>query len=290
MLDSNVRALARGVELLKTAAILTLIIAWSPRLSYAQFQFASLKREVVEARLTNVPVKNKDRKQRLEELFREAGCHEAKLISQNVVLSTLPNIICILPGASETEIVVGAHFDNQGAGAGIVDNWSGASMLPSLYEALSSEPRKHTFRFIGFTDEEKGLIGSAFYVRNLKKEDVPRIRAMVNLDTLGLGPAALWQSHADKSLADLFYRVADSLHLPLIGIDLERVGSTDSESFRNRKIASMTVHSITQQTSSILHSPADKLSALRLDDYYASYRLLAAYLSVLDNQIDNPAN
>jgi Iap family predicted aminopeptidase len=60
------------------------------------------------------------------------------------------------------------------------------------------------------------------------------------------------------------------------------VGSTDSESFRLRKIPSLTVHSLTQKTWSILHTPDDKVSALNLDDYYQTYRLLVGYLVYLD--------
>ncbi len=155
-------------------------------------------------------------------------------------------------------------------------------MLPSLYQSLNNEPRKHTFRFVGFTDEEKGLVGSAFYAKNLKKDEIPKIKAMINLDTLGLGPAALWLSRADKDLAGAFFGVAGALQLPRNAIDVDQVGSSDSESFRQRKIPSLTVHSISQKTLSILHSSADRHSALNLDDYYQTYRLLAAYLIFLD--------
>ncbi len=60
-------------------------------------------------------------------------------------------MICVLPGNSEKVIIVGAHFDHVSDGSGVVDNWSGASLLPSLYQALKDHPRKHTFIFIGFT-------------------------------------------------------------------------------------------------------------------------------------------
>jgi len=158
-------------------------------------------------------------------------------------------------------------------------------LLPHLYQSLSKERRHHVFRFIGFTDEEKGLVGSRFYAERLKKEEITNVKAMINLDTLGLGPAELWLNRGDKALANLFFGVAGALELPRIAMNVEQVGSTDSESFRQLKIPSLTVHSITQRTLPILHSPADKLSAINLDDYYQSYRLLTAYLIVLDQQI-----
>ena len=74
--------------------------------------------------------------------------------------SRLPSVICWPPGSSDKVIIVGVHFDRVSKGDGVVDNWSGASLLPSLYEAVKSEPRKHTYIFIGFTDEEVGEAGS----------------------------------------------------------------------------------------------------------------------------------
>ncbi len=69
----------------------------------------------------------------------------------------------MLPGRSDRVIIVGAHFDRVADGDGVVDNWSGASLLPSLYEAVKLEPRRHTYIFVGFTDGEEGEVGSHFY-------------------------------------------------------------------------------------------------------------------------------
>src|SRR5262249_7073599 len=154
-----------------TTAILGCIAFGTLRGHAQQLKFNIVGKEIVWARLRGGPVENPDRRTRLEELFRQAGCTDDRLTNQVVKSSKLPNVICMLPGGRDYTIIVGAHFDNRGAGGGIVDNWSGASLLPSLYESLSEEPRRHNFRFIGFTDEEKGLIGSAFYTKNLDKDE-----------------------------------------------------------------------------------------------------------------------
>lgn len=78
-------------------------------------------------------------------------------------------------GESPETIVVGAHFDHISAGSGVVDNWSGASLLPSLVQSLNNAPRHHTFVFIGFAGEEQGLIGSDYYVHHL----LPRERSAI---------------------------------------------------------------------------------------------------------------
>ena len=73
-------------------------------------------------------------------MFAEAGCDDGHISEQAVKGSKVPNVMCILPGTTDKVIVVGAHFDYVRAGDGVVDNWSGASLLPSIYEAITIEP------------------------------------------------------------------------------------------------------------------------------------------------------
>lgn len=127
---------------------------------------------MVQARLGKYAGNHRQREGTLKELFADAGCNDQHLSEQLVKGSKLPNLICLLPGNSGRVIIVGAHFDRVSEGDGAVDNWSGASLLPCLYEAVKMAPRKHTYLFIGFTDEEQGEVGSGFYVRQMSKEPI----------------------------------------------------------------------------------------------------------------------
>jgi len=246
--------------------------------------YSPVSREVVEGRLGKYTGNNKQRETTLKQMFAEAGCDDQHLSEQPVKGSKLPNIICLLPGTSDKVIIVGAHFDRVSEGDGVVDNWSGASLLPSLYETVKIEPRRHTYIFIGFTDEEQGEVGSRFYVRQMTKEQVATTDAMVNMDTLGLAPTEVWASHSDKRLTGALAYVARQLNVPITGVNVDQIGSTDAEQFAERKIPRITIHSLTQETwnARILHTSKDKISAMRLDDYYQTYRLLAAYVIFLD--------
>lgn len=247
-------------------------------------RYTPVSRDVVQSRLRKYAGYNKQREGTLKQLFIDAGCNDQHLSEQPVKGSKLPNVICLLPGSSGRVIIVGAHFDRVPEGDGVVDNWSGASLLPSLYEAVKKEPRKHTYVFIGFTDEEQGEVGSRFYARQMTKEQIAITDAMVNMDTLGLGPTEVWVSHSDKQLTGALVYVGKQLNSAVTGVNVEQIGSTDSEQFAERRIPSITVHSLTQETwnARILHTSKDVITAIRPDDYYDTYRLLAAYIAFLD--------
>jgi Peptidase family M28 len=247
-------------------------------------QFKQVSQESIEARLKKYKGDDKRREETLKTLFAEVGCNEQHLEEQAVKGSKLPNLICTLPGTSDKTFIVGAHYDHVSEGEGVVDNWSGASLLPSLYEGMKVVPRKHTFIFIGFTAEEQGEVGSHFYAEHMTKTEVAATDAMINMDTLGLAPTEVWVSRADKGLVGVLSYVAKQMNIPLSGANVDSIGSTDSVQFADRKIRSITIHSLTQENwnEHILHTSKDKFSAIRMDDYYQTYRLIAAYLAFLD--------
>jgi coenzyme F420-reducing hydrogenase delta subunit len=251
----------------------------------AQLQPATVTSEVVEQRLKSYKGNDSEREATIKSLFRSAGCPEERLSEQPVKGSKQPNVICVLPGGADAVIVVGAHFDHVDAGDGVVDNWSGASMLPSLYQALKAEPRRHTFIFVAFTAEEKGLVGSHFYVNSLTSDELKKIDAMVNMDTLGLGPTEVWASRSDQKLVQALNKMANTLKLSLTRVNVDRVGESDEESFINHKVPTITIHSLTSATIRVLHSNRDNYGAIRFDDYYNTYRLLSGYLVLLDGDV-----
>ena len=258
----------------------------------ASARYTVLSRDEIESRLRSAPPRNDDREAALDAMFIQAGCQGGNLSEEPVKHEKFPNLICRMPGRLDSTIIVGAHFDKVARGGGVVDNWSGASLLPSLFQTLNDQPRKHTFLFVGFTHEERRqlgsrcLVGSRYYVAHMTPEDLARTRAMVNIDTLALGPTKIWLTHSDRTLASGFYGVAQSMKLPVGVVNADEVAHDDSESFMRRKIPTLMIHSITNQTLHILHSPDDNLGAVKLGDYYDSYRLIAAYLAWIDAQLD----
>ena len=113
------------------------------------------------------------------------------------------NVIGILRGSDpklrDQYVVVGAHYDHLGMGGryslspserlihyGADDNASGTAGVLELAQYFAAHPEKaaRSIIFVGFTGEEIGLLGSAYFV---KKPPVPlaSITAMLNMDMIG---------------------------------------------------------------------------------------------------------
>ena len=250
-----------------------------------QITYSLVPREVVERRLALYKGNDTKREAALKALFAEAGCAASHLSEQPVPGRKQPNVICTLPGSIPETIVVGAHFDHVADGDGVIDNWSGASLLPSLVQSLLASPHRHTFVFIGFTGEEEGLVGSSYYAKQLSKDELARMEAMVNLDTLALGPTKVWVSQSDPRLVNALAGVAQTMKLPIGGLNINGFGDSDEESFIAEHVCTITIHTLTPETAHVLHRPDDNPSAVKFNDYYDTFHLLAAYLAVLDAQL-----
>ncbi len=238
-------------------------------------------RSVVEARLKLAAPENSERFARLKRLFRNVGCVEPLLSEQEVKDAALPNLICTLHGRIADAIVVGAHFDKVQEGDGVADNWSGASLLPSLYQSLGTRTRRYTFKFVSFTGEEVGLVGSKDYVRYLTSSASP-VRAMVNLDTLGWSSTNVEVRRSDAELVCHLRVAANMWKETLQGMDAHAVGVTDAEPFRRAGVPSISIHSVDPDFVRLLHSRRDTLATISLDRLYSTYRVVAVYLAVLD--------
>jgi hypothetical protein len=257
-------------------------VAWGQ--DSVQVTTRAVDRHLIEQRLEKVKTKAADRRVTLEAEFRDAGCNQ--IDSLKVPRSPLPDLICVLPAAAAHTILVGAHFDLAELGTGAVDDWSGASLLPSLYQSLAGEPRRHRFVFVGFAAEERGLWGSKAYVKEMTAEARAGLSAMVNIDCVGMAPTTIWGNRSDPVLTAAYVKVARSLGLSPASMNVDRVGDDDSHPFFNAKIPVASFHSLTQQNFRILHSVRDNLTAIDRQQYYDAYRLISLYLAYLDATLD----
>lgn len=125
------------------------------------------------------------------------------------------NVLGMIEGADprlkEETILVGAHFDHDGTSGehdylpGADDNASGTAGVVELARVLASNPGKfrRTVIFAAFGAEERGLLGSQYYVENPPR-NLEKTRAMINLDMIGRNETAL------PLTKDLFEVAADT--------------------------------------------------------------------------------
>jgi Zn-dependent M28 family amino/carboxypeptidase len=190
--------------------------------------------------------------------------------------SNLPNVICHLRGQKSGTVIVGAHYDRSTV-ARPIDNWSGAALLPALYQCLRAKRRHHSYIFVAFADHDKSLTGAKFFSDHLSSVEAAHAEAMVNLDVLGLSPTKVWSARSDKDLVHDLLTMVYALKLPASQIDLSSEEPTDGDPFSTRGIPPITIHSLTQQN--LIEGAT---TSFRPDNYYDTYRLLCGYLAYLD--------
>lgn len=100
------------------------------------------------------------------------------------------NLEAILPGReSHQSVLITAHLDSTTFGSvtmapGADDNASGSSAVLEAARILSQYQFRHTIRFVLFTGEEQGLVGSRAYASKLASNGVP-ILGVFNMDMIG---------------------------------------------------------------------------------------------------------
>jgi Zn-dependent M28 family amino/carboxypeptidase len=104
------------------------------------------------------------------------------------------NIVALLPGTDpqlkEEYIVLHAHLDHLGLSSrgevmnGADDNASGSAVVLEIAEALAMKPAKRSFIFVLFTGEEKGTLGSEWFMNHLPVPE-KKIVLSVAVDMVG---------------------------------------------------------------------------------------------------------
>ncbi|AZA98584.1 M28 family peptidase [Chryseobacterium joostei] len=84
-------------------------------------------------------------------------------------------------------VIICGHFDTIN-GPGVNDNGSGTSIILEAARILKNVPTEYSIKFIHFSGEEQGLIGSSHYVNNVVYQGGVRkldIKMVFNLDQVG---------------------------------------------------------------------------------------------------------
>ncbi len=126
------------------------------------------------------------------------------------------NIIAIKEGVSTKQIVVGAHYDSEGADQGYLDNASGVGLLIELAARLKSKSAPYTIVFVAFGAGERGTLGAHHYLASLDKAQRAATIGVLDLDTVA-GGSRLVVTNRSSSTAfrDSLLATAKRLHIEL---------------------------------------------------------------------------
>ncbi|WHF52570.1 M28 family peptidase [Chryseobacterium gotjawalense] len=112
-------------------------------------------------------------------------------LSENAFIyqgNTAKNLILTKTGTKypDTYVIVCGHYDTI-VGPGVNDNGSGTSILLEMARILKEIPTEYSIKFINFTGEEQGLLGSQNYVQTVVNATSPKmnIKLVFNIDEVG---------------------------------------------------------------------------------------------------------
>ncbi|MEM6296378.1 MAG: M28 family peptidase [Myxococcota bacterium] len=190
------------------------------------------------------------------------------------------NIAALLPATEPggRTYVVGAHFDSVPNSPGANDNATGVAFVLSLARYLSSiECRAHDVIFVGFDEEEIGLVGSDAFAQLLVQQGTDVV-AVHTIDQMGWdqdGDRAIELERADEGLIDV-YDAGNALLEAPITLTPTGTGFTDHVSFRQYGFAAigLTEEFVSGDTTPHYHLNSDTFDTVNFD-YLASTCVLA---------------
>jgi len=106
--------------------------------------------------------------------------------SFTVGATTTTNIVVTKVGLvyPNTYVIVDGHYDTIN-GVGANDNGSGTTLILEIAKQLATVPTEYSIKFINFSAEEFGLLGSQNYVNNTVVPQNLDIRLVLNVDQVG---------------------------------------------------------------------------------------------------------
>ncbi|MEL6106598.1 MAG: M20/M25/M40 family metallo-hydrolase [Planctomycetota bacterium] len=194
--------------------------------------------------------------------------------------ASVGNVVGILEGegplANET-VVIGAHYDHLGYGPfgsrrpgekavhnGADDNATGTAAVIELARRFASRDQKPPRRmvFVGFTGEERGLLGSNYYIGNplIPLEDTV---AMANFDMIGNlreGGLQVGGVRTGKEFAGLVDKVVNEGSLK-VNTSLP-MGGSDHSGFYRKGIPVVFFHT---GLTDLYHTPDDDFETINVD-------------------------
>jgi len=205
------------------------------------------------------------------------------------------NVIGFMDHGAQNTIVIGAHYDHLGYGGfgslyigdvpqihnGADDNASGVAGLLYLAD-ICKQFKHHNFLFIAFAGEERGLLGSNYYVKHATT-DLSHVSFMLNMDMIGRLKPERALAISGVGTAPEWMPVLEKLHIDSIQIVTTEsgVGPSDHTSFYNEGIP--VLHFFTGQHEDY-HKPSDDTELINFPGMASVLKYITAVIADLDSK------
>jgi Zn-dependent M28 family amino/carboxypeptidase len=178
------------------------------------------------------------------------------------------NVVGEIAGREYPEqiVVVGAHLDSWDLSEGTTDNGTGTSSVLAAADAIvkSGQRPRRTIRFVLFTGEEQGLLGSLAYTKQHASEMKDHLAAIV-LDE-GQGPIKEFQMGGRHDLIPAIDAFVDSLeNLREIKVSDKCEFGTDTGPFILAGLPGINMNQDSPDYKYTHHSAADAVEAVKPD-------------------------
>ena len=202
----------------------------------------------------------------------EAGkALKVKLLMQNTLTgkAKAENVVADIPGTGKSEemVILGAHLDSWFLGPGAADNALGVSIALEAARVLSAPglAPKRRIRFVLFSGEEEGLLGSFEYAKSHESE-LDKVVLMVNLDMTGLMYPGVLNPYGACPIADKLKEVLPVLAgLGVTQVEARYPYDSDDFNFIARGVPALGVQGRGVRDWSWGHSYADTFEKIEAD-------------------------
>lgn len=176
------------------------------------------------------------------------------------------NVVGDIVGHDHPEeiVVVGAHLDSWDLSEGATDNGTGTTSVLAAADAIvkSGQRPRRTIRFVLFTGEEEGLLGSLAYVKQHAPEMKNHVASVVLDD--GQGPIKEFQLGGRSDLVDSMKAFAESLsNIREIAVNDKREFGTDTGPFILAGLPGINLDQDSPDYKYTHHSAADSLEEVK---------------------------
>src|SRR6266481_5554585 len=190
------------------------------------------------------------------------------------------NTVAEIKGSEKPDevVILGAHLDSWDLGTGSTDNGTGSMAVLETARVLAKlnlKP-KRTIRFVLFTGEEEGLVGSAKYAE-AHKDELEKISAVLVHDT-GTGRVltlGLHDNYQDREIVDQV--IAPLGALKMLEPTTAREYGTDSLSFDEVGVPGFWCAQEIAEYFKTHHSQSDTFDKVWKDDINQGAQVLAAW-------------